>query len=130
MGDLDLDAARAARAESRSEPHHILVDGEKFELPPELPWDYFEILETGEMKDALQYLLEDGFDAFWAHRLSADDVKDLAVGIPRLYGFGGPGESSASGGQSVPTGNPSRQTSAASTRQTSGKRSGASRRTG
>lgn len=127
--ELDLDAARAARAETRTEPHHILFGGQKFKLPVELPWDYFEILDTGDMKEALRFLLDDQFDEFWTHVPSPDDMKELATGIPRLYGFGS-GESSASGGSSGPIGSHSRQTSPAATGSTSAKRSGARRRSG
>lgn len=131
MGELDLDAARAARDEARGERHHLKLGGEQFELPTELPWDYFEILDTGDMKVALGMLLNGDFDRFWTHKPTTDDMKLLATSVPALYGFGkGNPESSASGGSSEPTGNPSRPTSPAPTRSTSAKRSTARRRSG
>lgn len=131
MSEIDLDAARAARAEARGEPHHLKLGGDKFELPGELPWDYFDILDTGDMKAALKMLLNGTFERFWGHDPTTDDMQLLATSVPALYGFGkGHPESSASGGSSAPTGKPSRPTSPAGTTSTSAKRSTARRRPG
>lgn len=131
MGELDLDAARAARDEARGEGHWLKFGGETFELPAEMPWDYFEILETGDMKAALGELLNGDFDRFWAHKPTIGDMTLMASSVPALYGFGkGNPESPASGGSSAPTGSPSRPTSPAGTRSTSAKRSTARRRSG
>lgn len=127
--EIDLDAARAARAETR-EPKWVLLGGKKWDLPAEMPWDYVELVDGGDVKGALRLLLADQFDGFWAQGLSADDLKEATRQIPRMYGFGGPGESSASGGSSAPTGNPSKPTSPAATGSTSARRSGARSRSG
>ena len=61
---------------------------------------------------------------FMALHPSVEDVKTLGTGMAPLYGFGDPGEASASSGSSKSNGSRSRPTSPASTASTSRKRSG------
>lgn len=126
---VDLDAARAARAETVGE-RHIKLGGEQFNLPAELPWDFFDVLDTGDMKAAMEMLLNGQFERFWKHQPTTEDMKVLAKSVPSLYGFGGNPESSASGGSSVPAGNRSRPTSPATTRSTSARRATGRKRSG
>jgi hypothetical protein len=116
---FDLDAAKAARLEARGEPRLFLFGGQKFELPPELPAEFAYLLD--DAKEALQYLLGDQFDDFWAQRPSAQDLIDLVGWISKTYGSD-PGESTASGSSSAAGGRRSRPTSRATTRSTSAKR--------
>lgn len=125
MAELDLDAARAARSEAKGHSPQVKFGGERFSLPAELPWDFFEVLDSGDMKAAMGMLLNGDFDRFWAHGPTTEDMKALARGVPALYGFGGgAGESSASAGSSSATGKQPRRTSPTGTRSTSVKRSG------
>lgn len=125
MAELDLDAARAARNEARRKAPQIIFGGERFALPVELPWDFMDVLDSGDMKAAMGMLLNGDFERFWGHGPTTDDMKEVAQHVAQLYGFGGgKGESSASGGSSTSSGSPSRRTSPTGTRSTSAKRSG------
>lgn len=119
MGVLDLDAARAARAEAAGERHQLVFQGATFELPVEIPADFAFFLVENKMREALGALLEERFDEFWKLRPSVGDLTELANGVARLYGFGNEGESEASAAPSTNGGKPSRPTSSASTRRTS-----------
>jgi hypothetical protein len=127
LDPFDLDAARAARLEARSELRLFLFGGQKFELPPELPAEFAYLLD--DAKEALRFLLDGQFDDFWAQRPSAEDLIDLVAWITKTYGAA-LGESTASGSSSTPGGGPSRPTSPATTRSTSAKRSSARKRSG
>jgi hypothetical protein len=119
MGVLDLDAARAARAEVAGESHEVLFKKTTFELPVECPADFAFYLVEGKPREALRSLLGDRFDAFWALGPSIADLEELTAGVARLYSFGDVGESVASVASSMNGGKPSRRTSPASTRRTS-----------
>jgi len=123
MADLDLDAARAARAEARGEPPTITIGGETFTLPVELPMRYVWTLVDGDDIDALKVLFDSQIDRFLATDPTREDILALVAGVPKLYGLGTPGESSASAGSSSGGSNRSRPTSPAATKSTSAKRS-------
>lgn len=122
MGVLDLDAARAARTEATGEGHLFVFCGVKFPLPVELPADFAFKLADQDAKGALEALLAERFDEFWALRPSIEDLNALAEGVAKLYGFGTPGESPASAPSSTNGGKRSRPTSPGTTRPTSAKR--------
>lgn len=114
--ELNLDAARAARAEVAGEPPVIVFGGERFTLPRELPADFALRAAAGDLQDALSALFDDDDatrERFWALKPSLNDVLALVEGIGGLYGFDGLGESSASGDSSATTSSPSRPTSPA-----------------
>lgn len=120
MEALDLDAARAARAEVRGDdPPVFLLGGQKFTLPAELPAEFAYLLD--DPKEAMRFLLADQFDDFWGHRPSKADIFEVVAWIGRTAGLTA-GESSASGGSSPNGSGPSRLTSPATTRPTSAKR--------
>jgi hypothetical protein len=122
MGVLDLDAARAARAEASGERHTFIFKEVTFELPVEVPADFAFFLLESKPREALQALIGDErFEEFWALRPSVADLTELAGGVARLYSFGDMGESVASGVSSNNGGRPSRRTSPATTRSTSGR---------
>ena len=97
----------------------LLACGEKFLMPVELPAEFAYLLD--DPKEAMRFLLEDQFDAFWKHRPSKQDIVDLIGWIAKTAGLA-VGESSASGGSSPKGSSPSRPTSPATTRPTSAKR--------
>lgn len=96
---LDLDAeraTRAARAEAEGSAPVVMFGGEKFQLPPEPPWEVAEKGAAGDPTGAVRALLGDQYAAFVAHRPSLFDVQALVDGAMRLYGFADAGESPAS----------------------------------
>lgn len=128
MRSLDLDAARAARAEAQGEPPVVTFGGEQFTLPAELPLRYAWALIDNDHEGALKMLFNGQHERFLAKDPSRDDVLALIKGIPLLYGIGDEGESPASGGSSNDGSSPSRPTSRAATRSTSAKRAGVRKR--
>jgi hypothetical protein len=90
---IDLDAARAARAES--EPVTVVFGGEEFTLPPELPLE--AATAAGEPTRFIEVMFGDQHEAFMQLRPSMNDVMTLANGIAAAYGFASVGESVASG---------------------------------
>lgn len=117
MARIDLDAARAARAE-KQEQHSIVFGGEEFALPPEAPFEFaFKLIES-DFRGALRELLGEQTDAFFSHHPTMADITELVDGAGRMYGFDGSGESEASEGSSSNGSNPSRPTSDASTSST------------
>lgn len=109
---IDLDAARAARREAEQDPPVIVLDGEDFTLPIELPFeiagDLGKLFAAKGDKDKLaelagqvvplivKGLLGDDHDRFMEHRPSFDDLIVLLEGMAVAYGLADVGESSAS----------------------------------
>lgn len=56
---FDLDKNRAARAEARGENPFVEAAGQRFELLPELPMAFVEVLATGAVSAALAMMLVD-----------------------------------------------------------------------
>lgn len=128
MRELDLDAARTARAEVRGDPPTIRLGGETFELPAELPMEYVWRSIEGEDREALGTLFNGDLERFLATNPTKDDIVALIAGIPALYGMGSEGESGASAGSSRNGGTSSRPTSSGTTASTSGRRASGKRR--
>lgn len=126
--DLDLDAARAARAEAKGEAPTVTLHGEKFTLPAELPMRYVWTLVDGDDMAALKVLFNGQLERFIALDPTREDVLALVAGVPKLYGLGSEGESPASAGSSANGSSRSRPTSGATTASTSAKRAGARKR--
>lgn len=110
---VDLDAARAARREAGGEAPVIVIDGEEFILPVELPFaimdDLARLFKAKDDKEALaelsvealpvitRGLLGSDYERFIAHRPSVDDFLVLFEGVMGAYGLSDDvGESSAS----------------------------------
>lgn len=99
---IDLDAARAARAEARAArgdngERSIKLAGETYELPVELPYDFAYFTAAGDHRLAFMAVLgEENFRKFWAVGISVEDLEVLAEQIEKLYGSFKPGESQAS----------------------------------
>ena len=112
---LDLDAARAARAEKDRRPRVIKLGGEEFTVPARCPIDALEEVAEGNLRECLRLLLGDEqYARFMAHR--PDDLDFRAIG--EMYGVSFP-ESSASAPSSGDDGTSSRPTSSESTEPTS-----------
>lgn len=133
MGEFDLEAARAARAEAKdAPPPAVTFAGERFVFPAELPMRYVWMLaDSDDDRDALKLLFDGQWDRFVATvEPTREDILALVAEIPKLYGLRSKGESSASAGSSEDGSSRSRPTSPAATRSTSAKRSTARRRSG
>lgn len=112
---IDLDAARAARAEALGEPLVVRFGGEEFTLPAEVPYDYLALLASGDPRAAINALLgEAEAPRFWQQRPSVGDMRVLMEGIEEAAGLK-EGEAPASGSSSNGTSRRSRPTSPATT---------------
>lgn len=121
MAEINLDAARAARAE-QTESHTLRLEGEVFTLPLEMPIDFAFLANDEKLREAFSLLFGEEAERFWALRPSVSDITELATQIAGLYGFDSAGESLASVHTSTNIGVPPRLTSNASTESTSPKR--------
>lgn len=93
---IDLDGARAARAEAAGKAPVIKFGGTTYDLPNELPADFALFAAEQDLRGAVFALLGDEqATAFFAWRPSMDDLKGLVDGAMTAYGAG-PGESDAS----------------------------------
>jgi hypothetical protein len=84
---IDLDQARAARAEVAKEPVKIKFSDAEFELPAELPADFALLASEDREYDALRALFRDDTERFFALRPSLDDVTELIEQIGSVYGL-------------------------------------------
>lgn len=132
MGVLDLDAARAARAaksEAEAEGHTVVLDGQEFALPPEMPAAFaLHVLEGNIFRGLEKLFGPEQYAAFDKIGYSIDDLIELADGVAHLYGFENVGEALASRRSSSNNGKRSRPTSKRSTDSTSATSSGANGR--
>lgn len=129
MPDVDLDAARRARAEARKVQPSITLAGKKYKLVPELSLvgafahSKFTVNPTWDhLNEFLGYAL--------ANRADVAKVLDAGLTVDDVEAMFGAwqvtsGESSASNGSSTNGGTRSRPTSKRSTKSTSAKPSGA-----
>ena len=92
---INLDAARAARAEASREPVTLTLDGKDITLPIELPADFALKASEGDLRGAVVALLGDDADWFFGLRPSMDDLNALVEGAGQAYGMR-EGESAAS----------------------------------
>jgi hypothetical protein len=100
MGEFDLDAAKAARAE-KVEDKFFTFGGERFDLPSEMPYDVVVAAQSadGELDGIMRGLLGDdeAYARFVALKPSAGDVNDLVGWLMPEYGLGTPATNGASG---------------------------------
>jgi len=115
MPNLDLDAARAARAEATREPKTFTLGGETFSLPVEFPMSVAALWAENDYDGGMRRLLADAYERFAALDISAEDVTALVQGMAEMYGFNAPGESPASVTSSLNGSRRSRRTSRAAT---------------
>lgn len=88
---IDLDAAKAARAEALGEPPVVVWQGETFELPAELPARFLDAIIEDRYTEAFDSLFPSGdFDvAGFLDAGSYQDLRTFAEGIARAYGLEG-----------------------------------------
>lgn len=121
MGEINLDAARAARVEAGETKHTVRFGGKKFVLPSELPIEFMVALGESTTRgwpaliEGLRLLLDGQFDDFYALHPTADDMEVLSEGIAKQYLGTDLPNSSTSGASSKRTSSRSRRTSSAST---------------
>lgn len=97
--NLDLNAARAARAEQEREPMTVTLGAKTFGLPSELPTRFAMLSATGDWVEAMTLLLNGQADAFFDESTTAD-LQEFVEQIATLYAGASSGESSASGSSS------------------------------
>lgn len=135
MGRIDLDAARAARAEALADAPILVIGGKDYTLPVEVPYRFAELLariqhaneqESAELiGDSLRILFGDAYEEV-SKQMSIADIGALFDQIGKAYGTPlGPSSNSVS--QLNRTSRRSKQTSKPSTASISAKRSGARR---
>lgn len=86
---VDLDAARAARAEATAEAPIVRFGGVDYQLPVELPWAMVEAAASGDasgLVDAVKQLLGEQWGDFQASGPSIADMRILIEHVANLYG--------------------------------------------
>lgn len=84
---IDLDRARAARAESQGEPVVLKFGGKDFALPVEMPLDFPLLAKEGQIREAVAALFSpEDAEAFFALRPSMEDITELAEASAKVYG--------------------------------------------
>lgn len=97
--EINLDAARAERAKQKGEPPFIVLEGQRFDLPLELPTAFIEAVVEERLREGLIILLgEESVKAIeGTTSMSVEDWEVLANGVSEAYGIqGGLGNSPAS----------------------------------
>jgi hypothetical protein len=90
---LDLDAARAARVEKLGPAPVVVVGGEEYELPLELPGAVVTAFgmvmrgDVSEIEGALRSLFGEHYEAIAALKLSWPDQQLILEGVLALYDF-------------------------------------------
>lgn len=115
MANIDLDAARAARAEAKHEPNTVTFGGETFELPAEVTFDTIEVLLTGNLREGISRILGDHAEFFWKQEPTVGDMQALTDGLIEAYTGHTVGESLASSASSANGTKRSRRRSPATT---------------
>jgi predicted PolB exonuclease-like 3'-5' exonuclease len=83
---IDLDKARAARAEVDREPVTIKFKGETFDLPVEVPADFSLLFAAGDPRGAYEALLDENAERFFELKPSAPDLNELYDQLQKVYG--------------------------------------------
>lgn len=118
MSEINLDKARQARAESIGDPITVHFGGRDFTLPPEMPFRFADEGNSGNLRGAIEELLGDEAEQFFALDPSLPDIAELIQQASEAYGVA-EGEAPASSGSSPSAGKKSRPTSSGSTGSTS-----------
>lgn len=88
---LNLNAARAARAEAEREPVLLEFGDETFTLPVEMPYDLVRLSSQGDLDGAILSLFDGdqkAADRLYAQKPTMDDLHALVDGLADLYGVG------------------------------------------
>lgn len=92
---IDLNAARAARAEAQSEPVTLVIGDATLILPAEMPADFALLGQQGRLREAVVALVGHQAEEFFAQRPSMPDIEALCEAAAEVYGVN-TGESEAS----------------------------------
>jgi hypothetical protein len=95
---IDLDAARAARAEATKETPVIKFGGKEWTLPSELPWALAEAAAGANAESAIvavKSLLGSQWEEFLKQNPSVEDMRILLENVAAIYGAD-PGKSQGS----------------------------------
>jgi hypothetical protein len=109
---INLDKARAARAakrEANGKAPVVVLGGQRFTLPVELPFSVANLMVKvgtlsqkndtagleGIIEKIIRSMVGDQYDEFMKHLPSLDDITELFEGMLKEYGLS-PGESTAS----------------------------------
>lgn len=114
MAEINLNKARAARAEGR-EKHTVHIGKARIRLPDECPAEFAFLLRDDDLRSALQVLLGESYEKFMAQGTSMEDLYEFAEQVAKVYGFDSVGESLASEGSSQSITSASRLTSSGTT---------------
>jgi len=96
---IDLDAARAARNETEAKGPTLKLNGETYELAPEMPFGVLDAFRemgdptqaAGALARVAKAILGEHYDAIVTEGgLSVDDVNELLDGAIREYGVTAP----------------------------------------
>jgi hypothetical protein len=96
---LNLDAARAQRAEARKETYRIQFGNELFDFPGVQDWpiELTSVLQSGDMVAAIKLMLPDeDAERFLAHKPTLGDMNELFEALGKASGVGGLGNSQGS----------------------------------
>lgn len=124
---IDLNQARAARAEEELEPYEVSLGDETFTIPHPKYWsrETMNALAAEDLEYAFELLLgPEQWPLFLKQSPDFGDYMDLMDGLERGAGMAGPGERRRPGRSSKSTGGPSKRTSTATTGSSSRKRPG------
>lgn len=107
--EFDLDqAVAAARAEMGEEERTVRFRGQSWELALDVPYDFLRHTDD----ECIDLLFGARAEEFRACKPTVLELRQLMLMVlPRFYGFGSLGESSASSGTSANGSRPSRRTS-------------------
>jgi hypothetical protein len=103
---INLDAARAQRAEAGGYRYGVVLGGEHFVFPAinEWPVEITNLLQAGDLVGALKLLLpERDHDRFFARHPTMGDMNELFESLGKVSGVGGLGNSPRSGRSSRST---------------------------
>lgn len=104
---INLDAARAQRAEAEGTRHTVQLGGELFMFPgvSEWPVQITRALADGDLVEAVMYLLfsPEDQERFMRHRPTMGDLNELFDALGKASGIGGLGNSRSSGRSSRTT---------------------------
>lgn len=96
---INLNAARAQRAEARKETYRVQLGEDMFDFPgvAEWPIELTTVLQSGDMVAALRLLLSDeDVDKFLTHKPTIGDINELFESLGNAAGVGGLPNSSRS----------------------------------
>ena len=105
--EIDLDAARAARAEAEGEHTTIIFGGETFTLPREFTFSAAEAAERGDWRSFIFEVLDGQAETFFSKKPTLEDFVVLGQELFRIKVGAQVGEAPASSRTSARTGSKS-----------------------